>query len=105
MPGFNRKGPSGAGPMTGRQLGKCTGNVEDFPGRGNRNFRHGFRGGFGRGQGRRLGFRWGNPFGHHHDDLAPCVSDEKLLETEARTLKEQLSLVEKELENIRKNKE
>jgi hypothetical protein len=52
-----------------------------------------------------LGFRWGNPFGHPHDDLAPCVSDEKLLETEARTLKEQLSLVEKELENIRKNKE
>jgi len=24
MPGFNRKGPRGEGPMTGRQMGKCT---------------------------------------------------------------------------------
>lgn len=24
MPGFNQKGPNGEGPMTGRQMGKCT---------------------------------------------------------------------------------
>ncbi len=24
MPGFNRKGPDGQGPMTGRRMGRCT---------------------------------------------------------------------------------
>jgi hypothetical protein len=102
MPGFNRTGPTGSGPMTGRQLGRCTGNDTDFPERGFRNFGRGFRGGFGSGRGRGLGFRWGNPFGHHHDDFATGVSDETLLENEARTLKDQLSHIEKELERIKK---
>lgn len=104
MPGLNRTGPTGAGPMTGRQLGRCTGNEEDFPGRGFRNIRRGFRGRFGRGGGRGFGFRWGNPFGHYHEDFTPDVSDETLLENEARTLKDQISYVEKELERIRKGK-
>jgi len=104
MPGFNRTGPTGAGPMTGRQLGRCTGNETDFPERGFRKFGRGFRGGFGRGRGRGLGFRWGNPLGYYHEDFAPGVSDETLLENEARTLKDQLSSVEKELERVRKSK-
>jgi len=29
MPGFDRKGPEGKGPMTGRQLGRCTGHNVD----------------------------------------------------------------------------
>lgn len=103
MPGFNRTGPSGTGPMTGRQMGRCSGNSADFPGRGFRNFRRGFRG-LGRGAGRGAGFRRGNPFGYSHEDFAPGVSDETLLENEVRTLKDQLSHVEKELENIRKSK-
>lgn len=102
MPGFNRTGPTGAGPMTGKQLGRCTGNVEDFPNRGYRNFRYGFGRGFGRGAGRGFGFRWGNPFGYYPKNFVPDVSDETLLENEARTLKGQLSRVEKELERIRK---
>ncbi|MFW5756839.1 MAG: DUF5320 domain-containing protein [Tangfeifania sp.] len=102
MPGLNRKGPTGAGPMTGRQLGRCAGNKEDFSGRRFRNFRRGSRGGFGRRSGQGFGFRWGNPFGHYHDDFAPGVSDETLLENEARMLKDQLSHVEKELERFRK---
>lgn len=102
MPGLNRTGPAGAGPMTGRQLGSCTRNVEDFPGRGHRNFRRGFRGGFGRGSGRGFGFRWENPFGYYHKDFAPGASGETLLENEVRSLKDQLSRVEKELERIRK---
>lgn len=104
MPGFNRTGPTGTGPMTGRQLGRCTGNETEFPGKGYRNFGRRFRGGFGRGRGRGLGFRWGNPFGHYYDDFASGVSDEALLENEVRTLKDQLSHAEKELENIRKSK-
>ncbi len=104
MPGFDRTGPAGAGPMTGRQLGRCTGYAGDVPGRGyrgmGRGFGRGFRGGFGRGYGRGLGFRWGNPFACD----GPAASDETLLENEARALKDQLSLVEKELEQIRKEK-
>lgn len=103
MPGLNRTGPAGAGPMTGRQLGRCTGNAEDFPERGYRNFRRGFRDGFGRKGGRGFGFRWGNPYGYYHEDFSPGVSDETLLENEARSLKDQLSCVEKELERIRKS--
>jgi len=102
MPDFNRTGPLGAGPMTGRQLGRCTGNVKDFSGRGYRNFRRGLHSGIGRGRGRGFGFRWGNSFGYSHEDFASGVSDETLLENEARTLKNQLSRVEKELERIRK---
>ncbi|MBW6537403.1 MAG: DUF5320 domain-containing protein [Mariniphaga sp.] len=98
MPGFNRTGPTVAGPMTGRQLGKCSGNSTAFPGRGYRNSGRRFRGGLGRGGGRGLGFRWGNPFGHYQDDYIPDVSDETLLENEARTLKDQLSHVGKALE-------
>jgi hypothetical protein len=104
MPGLNRTGPTGAGPMTGRQLGRCTGNETDFPERGYRNFGRRFRGGFGRGGGRGFGFRWGNPFRHYQDDYMSDVSDETLLENEARTLKDQLSHIEKELERIRKGK-
>ena len=104
MPGFDRTGPAGAGPMTGRQLGRCTGNTGDIPGSGyrgfGRGFGRGFRGGFGRGAGRGFGFRWGNPFGYY----GPEASDETLLENEARTLKDQLSFVEKELEQIRKDR-
>lgn len=28
MPGFDRKGPEGEGPMTGRKLGRCKGNTD-----------------------------------------------------------------------------
>jgi hypothetical protein len=28
MPGFDRRGPNGEGPKTGRGLGKCGGNVQ-----------------------------------------------------------------------------
>jgi len=43
MPNFNGTGPRGAGPMTGRGMGRCNGGQA---GRG-----------FGRGQGRGFGFR------------------------------------------------
>ena len=105
MPGFDRTGPTGGGPMTGRQLGRCTGYTGDIPGRGNRFYGRGpgrgFRGGFGRGNGRGFGFRWGNP----HLDYEPAASDETLLENEARTLRDQLSFVEKQLEQIKKDKQ
>ena len=105
MPGFDRTGPAGTGPMTGRQLGRCAGYGSDVPGRGFGGFGRGFRGGFGRGYGRGLGFRWGSRFWDYPGGFQPDVSDETLLENEARTLKDQLTHVEKELERIKKGKE
>lgn len=52
MPGGDRTGPYGEGPITGRRMGYCVGN--DHPGfnylRSNREggYGRGFRGGFGR---------------------------------------------------------
>jgi hypothetical protein len=70
MPGFDKKGPLGEGPMTGRRVGKCTGNqTEDsdrpagtrrslrFRRSGARGIR--FGGGRGFGGGRRQGLRSG----------------------------------------------
>jgi len=39
MPGFNRKGPEGEGPMTGRKQGRCSGNnvSDNSVGMGQRN--------------------------------------------------------------------
>lgn len=75
MPGFNQRGPSGQGPMTGRRMGRCTNfganqknesatteletpteiNPENFQGRG---LGRG-RGGRGFGMGRQNRFRGG----------------------------------------------
>ncbi|MBN1394643.1 MAG: DUF5320 domain-containing protein [Pirellulales bacterium] len=57
MPGGNRTGPMGMGPMTGRGAGYCAGN--SVPGYMNRGFGGGyFGGGWGRGGGR----GWRNMF-------------------------------------------
>lgn len=116
MPGLNRTGPTGAGPMTGRQMGLCNENNRNAPrggdggygfggGRGaGRGFRGGFNRGTGRGGGRGFGFRRGNPFGRSPVDYIPDTPDEKMLENEVSYLKEQLSLTEKELEKLRKQK-
>jgi hypothetical protein len=71
MPGFDRKGPEGKGPMTGRKMGYCGGNKPDTDvprgrgfGRGEgfgagRGLGRGLGRGFGRGQGRGLGRGFG----------------------------------------------
>ena len=65
MPGFNRKGPEGEGPRTGRGLGKCRGEGElknsetenqDFTPRGRRRL----DGGRGLARRRGRGYRSGN---------------------------------------------
>ena len=61
MPGFDRTGPAGAGPMTGRGLGGCggargtaTSAVRPYPGR-SAGARTGIGRGVGRGRGRGAG--------------------------------------------------
>ena len=64
MPGFNRRGPEGEGPMTGRGLGRCNENANrreddrDFDERGTgRRWRFRFGGDRGFGSGRGFGRR------------------------------------------------
>ncbi|MGM0619463.1 MAG: DUF5320 domain-containing protein [Bacteroidota bacterium] len=103
MPGFNRTGPQGAGPMTGRQHGPCNDNNRDVQPRGT-GFRR--RPGWGaeRRGGRGFKFRWGNPFAGGPGYYEDATAGEASLENEVRVLKDQLSEAEKELEQLRKEK-
>jgi len=100
MPRGDRTGPHGEGPMTGRRLGYCAGNDQsEF---------NSTPGNFGRGYGRRHG--WGSQMGygfrHGHgrfvEERVKNVSDETLLENEARILKEQIASIEKQLSELKK---
>ena len=51
MPGFDRTGPEGQGPMTGRELGKCNSENKRPPDK-DQHFRPGKGIGHGRGRGR-----------------------------------------------------
>ncbi len=57
MPGGDRTGPQGMGPMTGRAAGYCAG--YHIPGFANPMYGAGFGGGFGRGGGSGRGGGWG----------------------------------------------
>ncbi len=64
MPGGDRTGPWGAGPMTGRAAGFCAG--YDVPGYMNPAFGRGFGGGRGRGYGRGFGMGGGRGWRHQY---------------------------------------
>lgn len=103
MPGGDRTGPMGAGPMTGRGAGYCAGYgmpgyANPIPGRGFR-FGGGRGGGFGRGF--RGGFRhWGTPYpaafpawGYPYGQTATPSRRDELndLKEQARYLKDMLA--------------
>jgi len=96
MPGGDRTGPMGMGPMTGRGAGICAGNNQ--AGWGNRFFGRGpgFRRG-GRGGG--FGFRsrmWGTGAGNFQESAVPTQDDEK------QWLQERTRALEMELEQLRR---
>ena len=98
MPRGDKTGPEGFGPMTGRRMGNCAGNVNQGfygnPGFGTgfgRGMRYGFGKGFGRGFGRNFAYPENQNF-----------SNKEAIENEINVLKEQLSFLEKELSNIKK---
>lgn len=112
MPRGDRTGPAGAGPMSGRAAGYCTGNnapgfMSGAPGQG---FGRGFGRGWGRGGGRGFGGgggrgwrNWFNPgfsgwagFGGWGGNAVPDPAAEKA------ALKSQAGLLQSELESIRK---
>ncbi|NPA44359.1 MAG: DUF5320 domain-containing protein [Chlorobi bacterium] len=87
MPNFDRTGPQGRGAMTGRQLGHCGDGT---------NGNH-----FGRGRGNRgRGYGFGNGFGRHQNNLFADVSEKTLVQNQINVLKDQLSSLEKRMQEL-----
>jgi hypothetical protein len=101
MPGGDRTGPMGMGPMTGRRAGYCAG--FSLPGYANP---MGFGMSFGRGRGfRRMAYFRGMPTGFYYGHPAyvgrayaqPEFDEKEFLANEAKFLEEQLQQVKKRL--------
>ena len=111
MPGFDRSGPMGAGPMTGGRRGLCNpantgydaqfGGMSGF-GRG-MGFGRGFGGGFGRGMGR--GFRrrfWNQP--SYYPAYAQTPEEElNMLKAEANSVKGSLDMINRRIAELEKS--
>lgn len=112
MPGGDRTGPAGRGPMTGRKLGFCAGyqtpGYSRYPGRG-----LGYGRGFGRGRGFRQRRFWMQPplddipqsSREHPGQYTPDPAEEQqYLEENLRILEEEIKQVKQRLQDITKRK-
>ena len=99
MPGFDRTGPRGEGPMTGRGLGPC--------GRG-LGFRRGFGRRFGRGRGFGRGFGFRRGYAYDYAPVEPVIvpglakeQEKTMLENELRILQEDLEAIKKRIKELK----
>jgi len=115
MPGGDRTGPVGMGPMTGRAAGRCAG--YGMPGFANPGFGRGF--GFGRGGGRGFGGggrgwrHWFNATGvpgwmRFGGYAAPCQqpdpeSEKQALKSRAEAMQSELDAISKRLAELETN--
>ncbi|MGD2037676.1 MAG: DUF5320 domain-containing protein [Desulfobacterales bacterium] len=114
MPGLNRTGPMGAGPMTGGGRGLCNpataanarvSGVYGYGGGPGLGLRRGFRGGFGRGAG--MGRGYGRGYGWYPTATAPAfpypAADEmEMLRAEAEYLKNSLESINQRMDELEK---
>ena len=114
MPGFDRTGPVGAGPMTGGARGRCNpataGTIPAYVGgfgygRG-LGLRRGFRGGYGTGWGRVRGF--GRGCGWYSPAVPPVypmsAADEMdMLKAQADYMKNSLDAINSRIDELEKN--
>lgn len=110
MPGFDRSGPMGAGPMTGGRRGLCnpantgygTRSAEPFGfGRG-MGLGRGFRGGYGRNMGRTFG-RWGWNQPSYYPAYSQSPEDElNMLRAEANSVKNSLDMINRRIAELEK---
>lgn len=91
MPGFNRRGPEGMGPMTGGGRGLC--NSE------NRFFNRGAGAGRGRGLGNGMGRRAG--FGYSEATYYNKDQEESILRNEEAMLNNELEAIKQRLDKIK----
>ena len=116
MPGGDKTGPEGRGPLTGRRAGFCAG--YQHPGFDNPTF--GFGRGFGRGLGRGFGRGYwgrGRRFwrGYRYPDFydnpniypqdIPTEDEKKYLEDTIKNFEEEIKLIRRRIEEISKEKE
>lgn len=108
MPGLDRTGPMGMGPMTGGGWGFC-GPYGRFRGWWGFGRGRGFRGGFGRGFGRGFGWwgpqpAWGPWYGPSHAVPYGMTPEEEIdvLKDEATALKNELEAVNRRIEELEK---
>ncbi|MFO7937538.1 MAG: DUF5320 domain-containing protein [Kiritimatiellia bacterium] len=110
MPGGDRTGPAGAGPMTGRSAGFCAGN--SVPGFMSGGFGFGAGGGgFGRGRsfprggGRGFGRGYFGGFGgaYGYPANVPAVNEKDALSGHAEALQKELDAVKERLASLDKN--
>ena len=103
MPGFDGRGPKGAGPMTGGARGFCDPAGREYPkamGRGmgfGRNLRAGYGPGMGMRRGCGRGFGWSRWSPPASDTVSPADPA-----TEINMLKAQTDSMQKTLEGIKK---
>ena len=100
MPGGDRTGPMGFGPMSGRAAGYCAG--YPVPGYANPVLGRGFGMGFGRGRGRGMGFgrAWAMPYAAPVA-AAPYTTAAPTPELESAALKQQVEHLEGVLGDLR----
>ena len=101
MPGFDRSGPMGAGPMTGGSRGLCSPatvrDAKEFIGGYNGGL--GFHGGFGRGRGWRRGFNRG--YGWAPAAAFDSAAELAALRDETDYLKNSLDAVNRRIDELK----
>ncbi len=113
MPGYDRTGPMGAGPMTGGARGRCNpataGTIPAFAGgyghgRG-QGLRRGFRGGIcpdmGRGRGFGRGYRWYPPAVEPNYPTT-ATSEVDILKADADYMQKSLDAISKRIDELSK---
>ena len=99
MPGGDRTGPAGMGPMTGRRMGLCAGNEQSGNSYGfGRGFARGFRGNQRGGR----GFSFSRHRNAFNKPMADSESQKKVIENELDALKRQISFLQAGLERLSK---
>jgi len=106
MPGGDRTGPMGQGPLTGRGLGFCSGNTNPSGLGLGRGYGQGLGRGFGRGywgRGRFFNLRYNNPVS---ESQVSSKEDEKVyLEDLVKNLEKEIKDVHKRIQELTKEKE
>ena len=109
MPGFDRTGPRGAGPMTGGARGQCYSASAGYNPRFSEGFGYGrglgrgFRGGFGPGRGQGRGF--GRGYGWYPPDVGPgtfqsAAEEIDMLKADAEFMQKSLDAVNERLKEL-----
>ncbi len=106
MPGFDRSGPMGAGPMTGGRRGLCNTGTPGYRPFGG--FGYGRGAGFGSGfrgaRGFRAGYGWAPPapYGGYPEDTADELS---MLQSQLRSIQESIDALGRKMAGLEKSAE